>query len=197
VILLIRHGETEGNTSRVIQFPETPLSERGMAQAERLAVRLGELSVAKILVSDYERAKMTAEPVARTSGASLHLSPLLRERNFGELRGRAYADLDFDPFAGGYQPPGGESWETFRERVAAAWARIQSVAATTDGNLAVVTHGLVCHVLAETHLTLAPEMEWEGGFRNTSVSLIESQAPHRVSLLNCAAHLRTPRHGSA
>ena len=28
MILLVRHGETAGNASRVIQFPDTPLSER-------------------------------------------------------------------------------------------------------------------------------------------------------------------------
>ena len=39
-ILLIRHGETELNAKRVLQPPETPLSERGVAQAERLARRL-------------------------------------------------------------------------------------------------------------------------------------------------------------
>lgn len=189
MILLIRHGETGGNASRVIQFPETPLSERGIAQAERLATRLSELSVARILVSDYERAQMTAAPVARVSGAPLHVEPLLRERNLGDLRGRAYADLGFDPFAPGYVPPGGESWGAFRERVAAAWQRIEVVARETDGNLAVVTHGLVCHVLADTHLELGPEMSWEGGFRNTSVSIVEARAPYRVSLLNCAAHL--------
>lgn len=189
MIILVRHGETAGNASRVIQFPDTPLSERGIAQAERLARRLSELSVAHILVSDYQRAQMTATPVARLSRARLSLEPLLRERNLGDLRGSAYADLGFDPFAPGYVPPAGESWEAFRERVAAAWEVVKARAERTEGNLAVVTHGLVCHVLAETHLRLAPEMSWKGGFQNTSVSLIESESPYRVTLLNCAAHL--------
>jgi probable phosphoglycerate mutase len=189
VIILVRHGETDGNASRVIQFPETPLSERGISQALQLGPRLAELGVAHILVSDYERAQMTAAPAARLSGASLELDPLLRERNLGDLRGRAYSDLGFDPFVQGYEPPGGESWETFRARVARAWQRIQSAAGSLDGNLAVVTHGLVCHVLADTHLALGPDMSFEGGFRNTSVSLVEATAPHRVTLMNCTAHL--------
>jgi len=189
MIILVRHGETSGNASRVIQFPETALSERGLSQAERLGPRLAELGVAHILVSDYERAQMTAAPARRLSGATLELDPLLRERNLGDLRGRAYNDLGFDPFAEGYEPPGGESWETFRARVARAWARVQEQAQALEGNLAVVTHGLVCHVLAETHLELASDQSWEGGFRNTSVSLVEAAAPHRVRLLNCIAHL--------
>ena len=39
-ILLIRHGETPGNRDRIIQFPHTPLSERGLEQAARLGQRL-------------------------------------------------------------------------------------------------------------------------------------------------------------
>src|SRR5262245_21507210 len=34
-IFLIRHGETLGNASRVVQHPDDPLSPRGLAQAER------------------------------------------------------------------------------------------------------------------------------------------------------------------
>ena len=63
------------------------------------------------------------------------------------------------------------------------------VAAETRGNLAVVTHGLVCHVVADTHVRLPEGTTWTGGFRNTSVSIIEPAAPHRVSLFNCTAHL--------
>ena len=189
MIILIRHGETAGNASRVIQVPETPLSARGIAQADRLADRVRELAVQKILVSDYQRAQMTAAPLARASGAPLELEPLLRERHLGELRGRAYADLGFDPFAPDYVPPGGESWAAFRARVACAWERVLAMRAELEGNLVVVTHGLVCHVLADSHLGLEPEQTWEGGFRNTSVSLVEAEAPHRVRLLNCTAHL--------
>ena len=31
-ILLARHGETPSNAARVLQLPDTPLSERGLAQ---------------------------------------------------------------------------------------------------------------------------------------------------------------------
>jgi probable phosphoglycerate mutase len=76
-----------------------------------------------------------------------------------------------------------------------------AAAAATDGHLAVVTHGLVCRVLAERHLLLsdgqlAPE-RWE----NTSVTIAAGGAPWPVSLLNCIAHLdgpgAGPRHDTA
>ena len=42
----------------------------------------------------------------------------------------------------------------FHARVADAWELVARVAAATDGNLAVVTHGLVCRALVDQHLAL-------------------------------------------
>ena len=188
-IFLIRHGETIGHASRIVQHPDAPLSPHGVAQAERLARRLAQEGVAHIVASDYARARTTAEHLQWATGVALTIDPLLRERNFGDLRGTPYADLGFDMFAPGYAPPNGETWEMFHARVDRAWVRVQALATRTDGNLAVVTHGLVCRSLAGRHLALtdgttAPE-RWE----NTSVTIVECPAPWRVRLLNCIAHL--------
>jgi 2,3-bisphosphoglycerate-dependent phosphoglycerate mutase len=188
-LFLIRHGETVGNASRTVQLPDNPLSARGMAQAERLAQRLAPEGVAHILSSDFARARTTAEILQRLTGAPLSFELLLQERNFGDLRGTPYAELGLDMFAPDYAPPNGETWPVFHARVDRAWARVQALAATTDGDLAVVTHGLVCRSLAERHLLLpegevAPE-RWE----NTSLTIVDCPAPWRVSVLNCVAHL--------
>ncbi|HEY9065800.1 MAG TPA: histidine phosphatase family protein, partial [Burkholderiaceae bacterium] len=39
-LLLVRHGETALNATRVLQPADTPLSARGIAQAEAIARRL-------------------------------------------------------------------------------------------------------------------------------------------------------------
>jgi 2,3-bisphosphoglycerate-dependent phosphoglycerate mutase len=189
MIFLIRHGETVGNASRIVQRPDSPLSSRGVAQAERLARRLAEHGIAAILASDLTRARTTAEAVQRATGAPLTFEPLLHERNFGDIRGTSYADLGFDMFEPDYAPPNGETWPVFHARVDRAWARVQALAAATGGDLAVITHGLVCRSLAARHLILpdgamAPE-RWE----NTSVTAVECPAPWRVRVLNCIAHL--------
>jgi len=189
-IFLIRHGETVGNASRVVQHPDDPLSTRGIAQAERLARRLAGEGITAILSSDYARARGTAESLQRQTGVPLIFEPLLQERNFGDLRGTPYSEIGFDMFGLDYAPPNGESWPVFHARVDRAWARVQQhLAATTTGHLAVVTHGLVCRSLAARYLSLpdgetAPE-RWE----NTSVTIIESPEPWPVRLLNCIAHL--------
>ena len=188
-IFLIRHGETLGNASRVVQRPDNPLSPRGVAQAERLARRLASEGIAHIVSSDYARARSTAEPLQAITAAPLSFEPLLRERNFGDLRGTPYAELGFDMFAPEYAPPNGEAWDVFHARVDAAWERVQGLAERVPGHVAVVTHGLVCRSLAGRRLILGdgdvvPE-RWE----NTSLTIVDCPPPWRVRLLNCIAHL--------
>ncbi len=187
-IYLIRHGETPENASRVVQTPESALSPRGLEQAERLAQRLAGHAIARILASDLARAAMTAQRLHVATGAPLELEPLLQERNFGDLRGTSYHELDVDLFAPDYAPPGGESWEMFHARVDRAWQRVRALAASALGNLAVVTHGLVCHSLTR-HLALPEGAQPELGFGNASLTIVAAGPPYAVSLFNCTAHL--------
>jgi probable phosphoglycerate mutase len=188
-IYLIRHGETEGNAARIIQRPDSPLSPRGIAQAERLAQALAAQGISRIVSSDLPRATMTAAPLQRATGAPLRLDALLQERNFGDLRGTPYAQLDIDPFAPAYAPPNGESWETFYLRVERAWAVIREAAIASGGHLAVVTHGLVCRALAARHLSLAPGEETPARWENASLTIADGTAPWRVRMLNSIVHL--------
>jgi probable phosphoglycerate mutase len=188
-IFLIRHGETVGNAARIVQRPDSPLSPRGVAQAERLARRLAAEGVARIVSSDLARALMTATPLQRLTGAELAIEPLLQERNFGDLRGTPYADLGLDMFAPDYAPPNGESWPVFHARVDRAWAQVQALAAATAGHLAVVTHGLVCRSLASRHLLLPDGEAAPARWENTSLTIVDSPQPWRVRLLNCIVHL--------
>jgi len=200
-IFLIRHGETMGNAARIVQRPEIPLSARGVAQAERLAHRLEQQGIARILSSDLMRAMMTAEHLRASTGIAVELDPLLQERNFGDIRGTPYAELGFDMFAPDYAPPRGETWEVFHARVDRAWGLVQEVARATPGHLAVVTHGLVCRSLAERHLVIPPDQEVPLRWENTAVTIAEGPAPWRVQLLNCIAHLddlpASPESGAA
>ena len=190
-IYLIRHGQTELNAARILQPPATPLSERGLAQAERLAARLARAGLVRILVSDLRRAEMTAEVIARRSGAPIARDPELAERNFGALRGRPYAELGLDPFAPGYEPPEGESWEVFHARVDRAFERVDAAARAAEGPIAVVTHGLVCHSLVSRRVNLPAGLSLAGrGWRNTSLTVLERWGSGwSVSLLDDVSHL--------
>ena len=165
-IVIVRHGETDGNAARVLQRPDAPLNERGRRQAEQLAQRLAARGFVRILCSDLARARMTAAPLAARSGIAIEESPLLQERNFGDLRGTAYAALAEDPFGPDFAPPNGEDWPAFHARVAEAFAFIVSRRRGADGTLVVVTHGLVCRALVERHSqVLAGRRHRSGAFR--------------------------------
>ncbi|HEY7039328.1 MAG TPA: histidine phosphatase family protein [Methylomirabilota bacterium] len=193
MVFLIRHGETLGNASRTVQLPDSPLSPRGVAQAERLARRLEREGIVAIVSSDFARATQTAERLSQVTGRPVEHDALLQERNFGDLRGTPYADLGLDMFAPGYAPPNGETWEAFHARVDRAWALIRARADAARGHLAVVTHGLVCRSLAGRHLVLPAGQVVPERWENTAVTILDAPAgrddPWRVRLLNCIAHL--------
>ena len=188
-IFLIRHGETLGNATRTVQHPDIGLSPRGLEQAERLAKRLEGEGITAILASDYTRAAQTAAHLARVTGVAVRHEPLLQERNFGDIRGTPYADLDFDMFAPDYAPPNGETWEVFHARVDRAWEVVRAAVGADGGHLAVVTHGLVCRSLAARHLVLPEGAMVPERWENTAVTVVDVPAPWRVRLLNCIAHL--------
>lgn len=182
----------------MIQTPDVPLNERGVAQAALVAERLGRLGYAHILSSDLLRARMTADALHRQSGVTLEHSELLQERNFGDLRGTPYAELQTDPFAHDYLPPNGENGEMFHARVARAFDLVVARRRELPGTLVVVTHGLVVRAMVERHVELRSSqdklvqstvVEAPRAFHNTSVTIIAPDAPHALALLNCIAHL--------
>jgi len=188
-ILIARHGETLDNAQGIIQFPHSPLSPLGVTQAEKLAHRLANKNITAIMASDYERAKQTALQASLTTGTKVDYNPLLREQNFGDLRGQYYKQLKSDPFIKGFQVPNGESWQVFCERVALAWQDITAYSQTCEGNLLVVTHGFVCKALLENHLTLPSDIKSQSNYHNTALTQVEAKSPWRVNLLSCSAHL--------
>src|SRR5262252_219787 len=188
-ILLVRHGETDGNAARILQRPDVPLNERGMRQAEQLAQRLFAHGFVRIICSDLLRARMTADPLTVCSGITIEESPLLQERNFGDLRGVPYAELTENPFGPDFAPPNGEDWPTFHARVADAFALIVGRRRSVNGTLVVITHGLVCRALVERHAVMPEGVVVPERFENTSVTVLHEDAPHGVNLVNCTRHL--------
>ena len=190
-ILLVRHGETAGNVARILQRADVPLNERGICQAEQLAQRLCNHGFVHIVCSDLLRARMTAAPLAARSGIAVEESPLLQERNFGDLRGMPYAELTENPFGPDFAPPNGEDWPTFHARVADAFDFIVSTRRSANGTLVVATHGLVCRALVERHALLPDGVVAPERFDNTGLTVLQDDAPHAVSLINCTRHLVT------
>jgi probable phosphoglycerate mutase len=188
-IVLIRHGQTDLNAARVLQWPDTPLGERGRAQALALARRLSDARPAAIACSDMARARQTAEPLAQAAGLPLIETPLLGERNFGVLRGQRFDALGHDPIEDEAGAPEGESMPQFRQRVEQAFVWVRALRERAGGDLLVVTHGLVLREILTRHAALDAGVSVPARLANTSVSVIDARAPHRVRLLGCSRHL--------
>ncbi len=189
-VILLRHGETALNAARVMQPAATPLSARGQAQARAVAQRLARRGgIAAIVSSDLPRAWLTAQAVAEALALPIRPSALLQERNFGELRGRPYDSLGFDPLVMSEAPPGGESATAFVQRVQQAFGDMLRQHKGLDGDLLVVTHGLLIRTLLAGPLLPRGDAPGSLHLGNTSLSIFDAAPPHALQLLNCTRHL--------
>lgn len=190
-LLFIRHGETALNAARVLQPAATPLSARGLAQAQAVAERLATQRLAGVLSSDLPRALQTAQAIAAAQGGLVvQTTPLLQERNFGDLRGLPYDSLPWDPIVSDRAPPGGEAMDTFLARVQQAFDHALALQRQLGGVLAVVSHGLVIRALLGRQVALPPGMAEAPRIANTSVTVVGIETPHRAERVDCTEHLR-------
>lgn len=98
-LLLTRHGQTEWNVERKVQGKtDTELSEKGIIQAQNLAKELSLQNIDLILSSPLKRAIQTAEIVAKGRNIDIVCDERLLEREFGELEGRKFDEMDFQDF---------------------------------------------------------------------------------------------------
>lgn len=146
-LLLARHGESDWNRSKQWQgFADRPLTDLGRRQAEDLANRLDDTELDAVYASDLQRARETAEVVARRKGLEVWTTPDLREVDVGSWSGltRAEAEARYpEAYArwlqGGEGWEDGETYEQLAERVVRAMKRIATEHA--GSRVLVVAHG--------------------------------------------------------
>jgi len=141
MILLARHGETDDNVPplRFQGQRDTPLNERGRAQARELAEQVAALDppIAALWSSDLSRARETAEIVGERIGLAPRLDARLREGWRGEWEGFLFEEIaarDPERYAAwrspdaeiGFRFPGGE---TLAQQQARVLACLQEIAA--------------------------------------------------------------------
>ena len=145
--LLIRHATIEANGKRLAgRAPGMHLDERGREQALALAARLSQLPVTAIYSSPLERARETAEPIARLLGREVAIREELLEIEFGEWTGKAFGELDglpefqrFNAFRSCSPVQGGEFMLQAQLRMVLALDALRR--AHPDECVAVVSHG--------------------------------------------------------
>ena len=144
-ILLVRHGAT-ATTGSILpgRAPGLHLAEKGVAQAEAVAVRLAQLSKKPVAlyVSPLERARETAAPIA----TALKLRPVIErgllECDFGTWTGkklsllskkREWKTVQNSPST--FRFPEGESFGEMQQRV---WSTLERLAQRHRGRVVVV-----------------------------------------------------------
>lgn len=148
VVYFVRHGQSEDNVAPVFQSPNSPLNDKGKGQAESIAQRVSKLSFDTLISSPFERAKQTAETIAKATGKQPEYSELFVERvKPTYINGKPYTDEKANTlwrewekslYTPGLHAEDGENFDNLIERADKALAFLQN---RTEKSLVVVTHG--------------------------------------------------------
>ena len=95
LIIFLRHGQAQNNTSRVLSGRATgvPLTPKGVTQANDIGKYLKSLDISHIYASPVERAHNTAQIVGDHIGIPTTIDERLYELEMGKFSGMAYDDI--------------------------------------------------------------------------------------------------------
>jgi broad specificity phosphatase PhoE len=199
-LYMIRHGQTESNVAGLLHgATDVPLNPFGLRQAERVALRIQEMTDLNVMYSSpLQRALQTAQAISRLIEIPLHLHPGLAEINFGLVEGSTFTQLAEDhPEL--YEKmlnhdemdvrwPEGESRNEFGQRIEAALDEI--INAHRGERVIVVAHGGVIARAATMFLGERPG-DWQRyAIANCSVTHFEIAASGPIAhLISDTVHL--------
>lgn len=199
-VLLVRHGEQELATNMaMVDAVDAPLSELGLRQAAALAERLGDADIDAVYSSTLQRARDTAQAIARPHGLEVaeleDLGEIHLWRDLPQDKGLLDA-LDPDELRQIMQEgnrtqrwdayPYSEPRDDFRNRIVEAIDAImerhvgERVAVTCHGG---VINGYIAHAVASS-------LDTPCTLHHTSITTVRSRdALRRVVQVNDHAHV--------
>jgi broad specificity phosphatase PhoE len=146
-ILLVRHAMCDPVGHSIAgRAPGIHLNAAGRQQAEDLAAWLSDSAAGEIYSGPLERARETAQPIARALGLDLQVDDALDELDFGEWTGASLAGLRADPRWARFNEerstaviPGGERMTDVESRITEFLAAVYR--RNPSDRVIVVTHG--------------------------------------------------------
>lgn len=153
--LFVRHGETEGNRTRIFQVPHIPLNEAGEAQARGAAERLKSVALARIVASPMARAWRTASLIGEPHGLVPEADGALGERYYVNLWNTPVPAEELD---WGHDPEGCEPIDAFVHRVGHSLNRILSDTARAPQTAIVAHGGILLTLCAMTGVSLTEDL---------------------------------------
>lgn len=165
---LVRHGETEANVAGLYSgHAPTPLTERGIAQAQSLSGLLRYVPFDNVLCSELERARHTTQLILAEREVPVRNMPELNEMFFGDWEMRHHRDLaredaeNYAVWCNDWQnatPTNGEGFQAFSQRVERFIAQLADY--KDSQNLLVVSHQGVLSVLVARLLSMPAAAMW-------------------------------------
>jgi len=193
LVLLVRHGQTSYNVEGRLpgQLPGISLTDEGRRQAQRVAVALSGIPLSSVISSPLERARETAEIVARGWALPLRLDARLMDTNVGPWAGQKLDELaKADPRWKEYvehpnQPP--EGIESFLDVQARTVPVVEDIRRDQSYGqyIAVITHADVVKLILAHYTGLASERARFLMVANASISALAFPAdgePHLLAL---------------
>jgi len=203
-IILVRHGQTAWNVGasstegeRFRGRIDLPLNERGRAQAQALAERLADESIAAIYASPLQRAIETAEPTARRLGLTVQPLQGIMDIHFGDWQERSRSEVARlypalyrqwlqEPHL--VQFPGGESLDQVRDRAMAALYQV--ITRHQDQTILAAAHQVVNKVLVCAMLGLDNSHYWRIKQDNGCLNVFDCEEDvFTAVLINDTCHL--------
>src|SRR5437773_472162 len=94
-LFVLRHGETVFTRERRFAgWRDVPLTDAGLRQSEAAAAVLSGVAISAVFASPLERARTSAEAVAKPHRVAVQIMPAFRELGFGAWEGRTRADVE-------------------------------------------------------------------------------------------------------
>lgn len=186
MLYLVRHGQTEYNVQLRIQGTcDSPLTEQGISDAEKLAEHLKDIDFKAVYASMLGRAIQTADILKGQRDLQVISLEGLNEMCFGQWECRRKEDIpetemeNYDKFFHApekYQAPvGGQSYEEMFEMVAEAAARLLAEAA--DKDILAVSHGMWIKVFYCVLRNQDASHIWDPPFiGNTALTIVDSSS---------------------
>ena len=165
-----------------------PLTKTGERQAETLAEFWNDHGdkFDLIISSSQERARSTAQIIAKTLGIALQFDPAWMERAFGILEGVPFSEmLEQNPPPDFFHPYDhiGESGECLMDLYLRASKAVQNLLNNPPGSYLIVSHGALLNMAMYSILGLSPHNYVRGPrfhFKNTGFSELTYEPDTRV-----------------
>jgi probable phosphoglycerate mutase len=190
-ILLVRHGQTTYNVEGRLpgQLPGVTLTDEGRRQAHRAAVALAGLRLVAIISSPLERARDTADIIARGWGLEPRNDPRLMDTDVGPWAGRKISEVaKEDPNWNAYlkdpdnPPPGVESLSAVQARTVSVIEELRADE-TLSGDVVLVAHADVIKLALARYTGTPVRSALAIAIGNASISALAFAGEHPPTLL--------------